>query len=170
MSRNLPFTTNNKLIKTFRHALALDECRAKFVPTFWTLSTPTPGNPNPTAQGSTDIRHSRRTEGSQNGAGSSGDQGKNNVKGKGGSSSQSQETSTPKKKKRWIFSSRHTSDSADDSDEDSDEFDSTDVKQVWFAGWHSGKLFPYAPSRTLAHRFPFQTLAEEPSPTKSPKT
>lgn len=34
-SKDLPFTTNNKMIKTFRHALALDEHRAKFVPEFW---------------------------------------------------------------------------------------------------------------------------------------
>ncbi|KAH8828595.1 hypothetical protein DL96DRAFT_1463103 [Flagelloscypha sp. PMI_526] len=31
----LPFTTSNKIIKTFRHAIALDECRAKFKTNLW---------------------------------------------------------------------------------------------------------------------------------------
>ncbi|KAF9076955.1 hypothetical protein BDP27DRAFT_1414085 [Rhodocollybia butyracea] len=34
ISRTLPFTTSNNLIKTFRHALSLDEHRAKFRPKF----------------------------------------------------------------------------------------------------------------------------------------
>ena len=31
----LPFCSSNNAIKYFRHALALDECRVKFIPTFW---------------------------------------------------------------------------------------------------------------------------------------
>ena len=33
--RRLPFTTSNTIIKTFRHALSLDERRAKFQPNFF---------------------------------------------------------------------------------------------------------------------------------------
>ncbi|KAF8643150.1 hypothetical protein AX16_009194 [Volvariella volvacea WC 439] len=33
--RRLPFTTSNTIVKTFRHALALDERRAKFKPKHW---------------------------------------------------------------------------------------------------------------------------------------
>jgi uncharacterized protein (DUF2235 family) len=36
----LPFTTSNYAIKTFRHALALDEHRAKFMPNCWNKPTP----------------------------------------------------------------------------------------------------------------------------------
>lgn len=37
--RRLPFTTSNTLVKTFRHALALDERRAKFQPNVWNRPT-----------------------------------------------------------------------------------------------------------------------------------
>lgn len=40
MSRTLPFTTQDASIKTFRHALSLDEHRAKFVPTFYHRAAP----------------------------------------------------------------------------------------------------------------------------------
>ena len=33
--RTLPFTTSNTLVRTFRHALALDERRTKFQPNLW---------------------------------------------------------------------------------------------------------------------------------------
>ncbi|KAJ7726440.1 hypothetical protein DFH07DRAFT_237077 [Mycena maculata] len=33
--RRLPFTTSNTIVKTFRHALSLDERRAKFKPNLW---------------------------------------------------------------------------------------------------------------------------------------
>lgn len=35
ISRSLPFTTSNTIIRTFRHALALDEHRAKFRANLW---------------------------------------------------------------------------------------------------------------------------------------
>lgn len=33
--RRLPFTTSNQIVRTFRHALALDERRAKFKANLW---------------------------------------------------------------------------------------------------------------------------------------
>ena len=41
--RHLPFTQYNPVVKTFRHALALHEHRAKFKPVHW----PTPNQPPP---------------------------------------------------------------------------------------------------------------------------
>ena len=38
--RRLPFTTSNKVVKTFRHAVALDERRAKFKPNLWNRPNP----------------------------------------------------------------------------------------------------------------------------------
>lgn len=37
--RRLPFTTSNSVVKTFRHALSLDERRAKFKPSHWNRPT-----------------------------------------------------------------------------------------------------------------------------------
>ncbi|THU97418.1 hypothetical protein K435DRAFT_721914, partial [Dendrothele bispora CBS 962.96] len=37
--RRLPFTTSNTSVRYFRHALALDEHRARFVPNFWHRTT-----------------------------------------------------------------------------------------------------------------------------------
>jgi uncharacterized protein (DUF2235 family) len=33
--RRLPFSMSNTIVRTFRHAIALDERRAKFKPSFW---------------------------------------------------------------------------------------------------------------------------------------
>ncbi|KAJ6530931.1 hypothetical protein DFH09DRAFT_1183713 [Mycena vulgaris] len=38
--RRLPFTTSNNIVRTFRHAIALDERRAKFKPNLWNRPTP----------------------------------------------------------------------------------------------------------------------------------
>ncbi|THU90978.1 hypothetical protein K435DRAFT_759709 [Dendrothele bispora CBS 962.96] len=40
MSKSLPFTMNNTSIKTFRHALSLDEHRARFKPNLWHRDPP----------------------------------------------------------------------------------------------------------------------------------
>ncbi|KAH7925576.1 hypothetical protein BV22DRAFT_1064625 [Leucogyrophana mollusca] len=50
MSRSLPFTDSNTSIKTFRHALALDEHRAKFRPNLY--HRPMTAAPNPEVAGS----------------------------------------------------------------------------------------------------------------------
>lgn len=39
LPRRLPFTTSNSVVKTFRHALSLDERRAKFKPSHWNRPT-----------------------------------------------------------------------------------------------------------------------------------
>ncbi|EIW81218.1 hypothetical protein CONPUDRAFT_104467 [Coniophora puteana RWD-64-598 SS2] len=47
MSRSLPFTNSNQTVKTFRHALSLDEHRAKFRPNLYNIpisDTPTPSD------------------------------------------------------------------------------------------------------------------------------
>ena len=38
-SRRLPFTTSNTVVRVFRHAISLDERRAKFQPKTWTKPT-----------------------------------------------------------------------------------------------------------------------------------
>ncbi len=54
MSKTLPFTQSNSSIRTFRHALALDEHRAKFVPTFyhWPAPSSSANKKNPERAGS----------------------------------------------------------------------------------------------------------------------
>jgi hypothetical protein len=49
--RRLPFTTSNTIVRTFRHAVALDEHRAKFKPSLWGRADPpkTPGTASATA-------------------------------------------------------------------------------------------------------------------------
>jgi hypothetical protein len=47
-AKTLPFTDANKGIKTFRHALALDERRARFRPNLWHRPSPPPHEPTPT--------------------------------------------------------------------------------------------------------------------------
>ncbi|KAG6866325.1 hypothetical protein C0991_005792 [Blastosporella zonata] len=37
--KRLPFTTSNTIVRTFRHAISLDERRAKFKPNFWNRPT-----------------------------------------------------------------------------------------------------------------------------------
>lgn len=37
--RSLPFTGSNAIVRTFRHAIALDERRAKFATSFWPRMT-----------------------------------------------------------------------------------------------------------------------------------
>lgn len=44
MGKNLPFTTSNKTIKTFRHALSLDERRVKFRPNLYHRPAPDSDN------------------------------------------------------------------------------------------------------------------------------
>jgi len=39
LPRRLPFTTSNTIVRTFRHAVSLDERRAKFKPKLWHLTT-----------------------------------------------------------------------------------------------------------------------------------
>ncbi|KAL5520131.1 hypothetical protein ACEPAG_1791 [Sanghuangporus baumii] len=145
MSRDLPFTTNNSMIKTFRHALSLDERRAKFVPTFWQLSTPQPPTPKPgqgttttalksTAKKSPDehtdaVTTERALHAEESGEGQTAQllSSKERANGK-----------ARKSKRSWMrFRSSKVKYRANDVDPQESDLDTTDVKQVWFAGCHS---------------------------------
>ncbi|KAL5482738.1 hypothetical protein ACEPAI_9332 [Sanghuangporus weigelae] len=136
MSRNLPFTTNNSMIKTFRHALALDERRAKFVPTFWQLSTPQPPTPEPgqittpAALKST----AKKSQDEHTDAGTS-------ERGHTAQLLSSKEKANGKARKRkrsWMkFRSSKMKYKTNDVGSHECDLDTTDVKQVWFAGCHS---------------------------------
>ncbi|KAJ3861403.1 hypothetical protein EV359DRAFT_47287 [Lentinula novae-zelandiae] len=52
--KRLPFTTSNTIVRTFRHAISLDERRAKFKPNLWNL-------PHPRSEHSQDLPPSRPT-------------------------------------------------------------------------------------------------------------
>ncbi|KAF8758689.1 hypothetical protein RHS01_02885 [Rhizoctonia solani] len=45
--RHLPFTSSNSIVKTFRHAVSLDERRAKFKQNVWHVDSPTPHRNKP---------------------------------------------------------------------------------------------------------------------------
>ena len=47
-AKSLPFSGSNNAVKVFRHALALDEHRAMFIPTFCTGGKPRDQQTNPT--------------------------------------------------------------------------------------------------------------------------
>ncbi|EJC98126.1 uncharacterized protein FOMMEDRAFT_162480 [Fomitiporia mediterranea MF3/22] len=147
MSQDLPFTTNNTLIKTFRHALSLDEHRAKFVPTFWTLSTPQPPKPKP-GQGATPAAVAS-SAGSRvnapeaaNSPGGASDADAQRSDAQEAHLLDSNKKSAPGREKKrrglWLRFGKskangvHGAFSTQESD-----LDTTDVKQVWFAGCHS---------------------------------
>ncbi|KAF9078518.1 hypothetical protein BDP27DRAFT_1309702 [Rhodocollybia butyracea] len=44
INKRLPFTTSNTIVRTFRHAISLDERRCKFKPNFWELPHCSPEN------------------------------------------------------------------------------------------------------------------------------
>ncbi|KAH8114493.1 hypothetical protein DFH11DRAFT_1594792 [Phellopilus nigrolimitatus] len=123
MSKNLPFTTNNKLIKTFRHALSLDERRAKFVPTFWHTTTPKSHGfpflrdsavPLTVAEQNRDPPRSDIPLTEQNGI-----------------------KKLKKKHNTWSIFAKGKEDLALNAEDEESESDTCDVKEVWFCGWHS---------------------------------
>lgn len=122
MSKTLPFTNSNNSIKTFRHALSLDEHRAKFRPTTYHRPAPT----ELTAQLDPEQASSpTRSDDS--------------------SSSDAERSSLPeKKRKRWGFFGRGQKAKVKKTgkataplfvEEGNPEPD--DVLEVWFAGCHS---------------------------------
>lgn len=137
MSRNLPFTTNNSYINTFRHALSLDERRAKFVPTFWQLSTTTKGIP-------TLMPGSHATPAAIASGGGGG--GKGNTKRNDTSDSKTANSGSGTNgfsAKMGLRRMRRLSTSLSEQirnevDPEEDNSDTTNVKQVWFSGCHSG--------------------------------
>lgn len=140
MSRNLPFTTNNSFIKIFRHALSLDERRAKFVPTFWQPSKPQHVSPVIAAQNRIRAMNSQLSgESASNAVTQNG----NGPKDKPAKENQKPNSAEEPKKKSWpLFHLKRNVDSSarirDSLDPQESELDTTDVKQVWFAGCHSG--------------------------------
>ncbi|KLO14758.1 hypothetical protein SCHPADRAFT_850596 [Schizopora paradoxa] len=117
MSKTLPFTQSNGGIETFRHALSLDEHRAKFVPTFY--HWPVPG----TGVGA-EQAESKDPERAGGDEGVKGDEVKG-VKGKA--------------KRRWsLFAKRKGGPGLKGVEDAWTTKDSqTDVKEVWFAGCHT---------------------------------
>lgn len=115
ISRDLPFTTCNRSIKKFRHALALDEHRAKFVPTFWHIQR----------KGITQASNPSQSNVS--------------VVGNGAGSVADSEWS------RWIVSlfkrgkSRSSAKIKAEWDPEEEFSSPCDVKEVWFVGAHCGK-------------------------------
>lgn len=161
MSRTLPFTTNNASIKTFRHALSLDEHRAKFVPTFYHRKAPTPESdqndpehtttglvPTPKLAAGADAKATKATadNGDTSAVAKQLDTSPNG-KGVNGNATETHQLRTQKNKvkseskKVWSVFSKGKKEEIEG--EDNDEA-CLDVKEVWFAGCHSG-------DRCLAH-------------------
>ncbi|KAH9480717.1 hypothetical protein JR316_0007317 [Psilocybe cubensis] len=130
MGRTLPFTNSNSAIKTFRHALALDEHRAKFRPNYY--HRPAPNN----AGSRLDPEHASDpvTQG-----------GSSFTKGDSPSSDEEDATSVKeKKKKRWGFFGvgetvkvKRTGKAIAPVLVEEDQTDPCDVLEVWFSGCHS---------------------------------
>ncbi|KAG8944216.1 hypothetical protein FRC04_002083 [Tulasnella sp. 424] len=150
LSRHLPFTASNTTVKTFRHALALDEHRAKFKPNPWHRSAPTaaaakndpdkgtPVVPKPTRPGSLLERISDGVkhvgDGVRQEVAKFGEVFENVVGDVVEGKIRHRRTVL---RKRTVFSV--DSDAIDDGHDD-DECEghfATDVKEVWFAGCHA---------------------------------
>ena len=62
-SRRLPFTTNNPIVRTLRHAIALDERRAKFKANHWNPPEPEPAAPGAKPQVSSPVQETASSNG-----------------------------------------------------------------------------------------------------------
>jgi uncharacterized protein (DUF2235 family) len=152
--RRLPFTTSNTVVKTFRHALALDEHRAKFQPNVWNrpneleaqlgsgAGKPVPKTPPPTRKSSPNqtlrSRISRVAMRSPVTAEPEPESSKSDTRDDAPWFSVGKHKTTRGSNKRWgtdedevklsnferVYSERHTK--------------PTDIKEVWFAGCHCG--------------------------------
>jgi len=126
--RHLPFTSSNRIVKTFRHALALDERRAKFKANVWhdiapssqaAFYDPEAGSPIKDQSASNSFQRAWHHAGDTNKAPSR--------------EGPSQSKSNPAQQ----FSLY------DEPTQDDDEYpgrNETDVKEVWFAGCHAGQI------------------------------
>ncbi|KAL0961461.1 hypothetical protein HGRIS_006406 [Hohenbuehelia grisea] len=128
MGKTLPFTNSNTAIKTFRHALALDERRAKFRPNNYHYTAPTP------QAAEADPQHASNAKGdpeasSPPGSGSGSDTDSSNKDKKNGLSIF--QRLSPKLKCKGSKGS--TRDSATLQAQPGD----TNVLEVWFIGCHS---------------------------------
>ncbi|KJA23235.1 hypothetical protein HYPSUDRAFT_138053 [Hypholoma sublateritium FD-334 SS-4] len=124
--RTLPFTNSNSSIKTFRHALSLDEHRAKFQPNFYHRTAPN------AKAARLDPEHASACEVTSKPASAA------------SSASLSEAGSQErKKKKRWSFFGRRGSVTVKKTGKSiapvlvEDDGEPDDVLEVWFSGCHS---------------------------------
>jgi hypothetical protein len=153
--RTLPFTNSNSSIKTFRHALSLDEHRVKFLPNNYHRASPSE------AAAKHDPEHASSPVDPALAAQQSptGSKGKNIVKsekkrtsfGSTGSSSSSEADAQPAMRKGFFGrgmtmkvkeAGKYVSPTAIEGESDGE---CDDVLEVWFAGCHSGASHPLAP-------------------------
>ncbi|THH11156.1 hypothetical protein EW145_g852 [Phellinidium pouzarii] len=149
MSRDLPFTTNNTLVKTFRHALSLDEHRSKFVPTFWQLAKPTSSASNPGSAGSSAVvvpipqnpedtsTANRDSAVPTRAVTQTSDVAESRLL---KSNEKENNKERARKKRTWTFFSKTKTKNAeilDEIDPEESPEDKCDVKEVWFSGCHS---------------------------------
>jgi len=145
MGRSLPFVSSNTSIKTFRHALSLDERRARFMPNLY-HHTPAAGEAAKVASAFEDeqgpeieIKASSDSDSSDSGIAS-------------GSSDGSPERTRNRKKRFLPFRFRSTGKSGARKTEEEGTPD--DVLEVWFAGCHSdigGGAEPNGTPNSLAY-------------------
>ncbi|KZP18957.1 hypothetical protein FIBSPDRAFT_1045887 [Athelia psychrophila] len=127
VKKNLPFTAANSAVKTFRHALSLDERRAKFQPNLYHRPSPNPAkDPQHASQVVPHVSYFKRLGREMMAEGA-------NIK-KRLSFKRSPRTSS--------LSSDHSDMSKDEAPADvglseDAELDVTDVKEVWFSGCHA---------------------------------
>jgi len=155
MSKALPFTTSNLTIKTFRHALSLDEHRAKFRPNLYHRPAPNEqGAVNDPEHASPPLSSSATFESSRASLLNGQKKGKFGLNGAGGMKSK---RLFPSEKKKAAIGKGKDAESEDElkenrngeatvdavlpGPEDSDPDDivagGTDVKEIWFCGVHS---------------------------------
>jgi uncharacterized protein (DUF2235 family) len=132
--RHLPFTSSNRIVRTFRHALALDEHRAKFKANVWhyTAATSKDAFYDPEAGSPVqDKSHLSVFQRAWQTAGESISKVATEVTEVGSGQMKAVSTQKP---------SMH-----DEVPSEEDEYpgrSETDVKEVWFAGCHAGVFQP----------------------------
>jgi len=147
--RELPFAKSNYLIRVFRHAVALDERRAKFKANLWGRSTE--ADEKLGADGKKGKYHRAQRQGSSGGMWSY-------VTGGGGGDSRGRHREEDAKKPaKAIHRDGHDYASADERKHE------TDVQEVWFAGAHcdvGGGSVPNETANNLA-RIPLRWMIRQ---------
>ncbi|KAF5358616.1 hypothetical protein D9758_007671 [Tetrapyrgos nigripes] len=136
--KRLPFTTSNTIVRTFRHALSLDERRAKFKANLWNRSTPVEQNLGTTPKHKQEMwfpdepsesNHTQRDQGT----GKEGEKGRQSHS----RSRQSHEKDPSRPSFEWVDSDDQIQSSFEGQYSARDLLDRpTDVEEVWFAGCH----------------------------------
>lgn len=117
-SKNLPFTANNSIIKTFRQALALDERRVKFRPNLWHEPFHSNGMVTSVVGGLADIATTVLKTCMRN--------------------QWITDVMSPPEARPMAVAPRPEDQHAVDNDHEATAGRKTDVKEVWFVGGHSG--------------------------------